>query len=319
MSVDIVLATFNGERYIREQLESLLIQTFNGVRVLIGDDGSSDGTMLILREYQDKYPDRIFLMEAPGGLGSCANFSFLLTKSTADYVFFADQDDVWDKDKVMVSLAAMRSMESMYGENAPLLVHSDLRVVDADLRFVEKSFFDFQRLKSTQASFCNLLFQNMVTGCSVLANRALIVKATPIPSGVVMHDWWLALIASAFGHIYCIDRSMLSYRQHSSNQVGAKGWSFEYFKKRFVQLCDRRSAAVLGFPVIRQAQSFYDRFHNELTPDNLLICAQVVSLTRRSPISRVMTALRIRAKKHGVIRTIALYWLLIRADFDQWH
>ena len=315
MSVDVVLATFNGGRFLREQLDSLLVQSFSDFRVLVGDDGSSDETLAIVAEYSRKNPDRFFFLEAALGLGACGNFARLLSESTGDYVFLSDQDDVWDREKMSLSLEAIKSLEAKVGENTPLLVHTDLLVVDDELRLISQSFFDFQHLDSRRTDFRDLLFQNTVTGCSVVMNRALVRKALPVPSAVVMHDWWLALVASSFGYIGFVNRPLISYRQHSSNQVGAKGWSATYVLKRLRQLSSKRVAANLGDPIIRQARAFFERFQHELSSEQLRVVCVVSGFDKCSGISRVVNAAMIRARKHGVLRTIAFYWLLLRAEF----
>ena len=317
MSIDIVLATFNGERYIHEQLESLLAQSYPDFKIRISDDGSSDGTLSVVSDYQFRYPGKIVLMNSPGGLGPCGNFFHMLKESPADYVFFSDQDDVWDTDKVRLSLNAMRFLEEKHGNDVPLLIHTDLRVVDADLNLISSSFFEFQRLNSWQTSLRDLLLQNVVTGCTVVMNRSLIRKALPFPDDVVMHDWWLALVASAFGHIHYVDSPTLSYRQHSYNQIGAKGWSPKYLLNRLAQLSDRTLAAELGRPVIRQAKVFGNRYQKELSLTDLNLVNQVVGLEDCPGVLRVVTAAKIGLRKHGFLRTVAFYWLLLWADFKK--
>lgn len=316
MSVEIVLASYNGGSFIQQQLESLLAQTYSDILLLIGDDGSTDETLAIIATYVERFPGRIRLLVPAHRLGVCGNFSRLLAATTADYVFLADQDDVWDCDKVAASMDAMRSLENQHGTHMPLLVHSDLRVVDAELHPISSSFFDLQRLNRFRSDFRDLLFQNNVTGCASLVNRALVEKALPIPPGVIAHDWWLAVVASAFGHIHFINRSLISYRQHSCNQVGAKGWSARYLRRQLAQLVDKRQAGDLGYPVILQADAFGRRFGNELSSIDRKIVDQVRRFDKCSGVSRVIRAAKLRARKHGLLRTIALYWLLLRADFS---
>lgn len=315
MLIDIVLSSFNGERFICEQLDSLVAQSFTNCRVLIGDDGSTDRTLFIISEYQKRYPSRIFLLETPGKLGACGNFAFLLSKSTADYVFFSDQDDVWDSDKIQVCMDEILSLEKKYGPNVPLLIYSDLRIVDENLCKISSSFFEKQHLQRFRTRFKDLLFQNVVTGCTVLVNRSLIQKALPFPREVVMHDWWLALIAAAFGEAHCVDRPMVSYRQHSENQIGAKGWSIRYVMDLLTRLSDRRLAANVGYPIIRQAKAFSTRFGHALGVADSELVDQLRQFDKYSGVHRLIKAFRMRVKKHGCLRTIAFYWLLVVADF----
>ncbi|OHB69183.1 MAG: hypothetical protein A2V70_02080, partial [Planctomycetes bacterium RBG_13_63_9] len=218
-SVDILLATYNGARFVEAQIESLLQQTYPGIRLLVHDDGSSDATLAILRRFAAQSPGKVLLVD--GGrtnLGTSGSFSFLLEHASADYVMFSDQDDVWQRSKVEATLRRMRQIECAGGADCPILVHTDMAVVDEHLRMLSPSFWAYQRLDPQRgASLKRLLVQNVVTGCASMINRALLRKAMPIPPGV-MHDGWLALVAAVFGRLECLRRSTMLYRQHSGNQ-----------------------------------------------------------------------------------------------------
>lgn len=133
-AVDILLATWNGERYLAEQIDSILAQSYSNWRLLIRDDGSSDGTRDIIGRYVSENPERLELIEggAPG-LGACGNFAYLMAHATSDYVMFCDQDDVWLPHKAERLLEEMQRLEEQHGTDQPLLVHSDLKVVGPDL------------------------------------------------------------------------------------------------------------------------------------------------------------------------------------------
>ena len=189
------------------------------------DDGSTDGTAAILAEHARRRPDLIRLVDGGGQrLGACRNFSTLLELCDADYVLFADQDDCWLPDKIARTLARMKLSESLYGKELPLLVHSDLTVADEALRPIHPSLWRYQRLDvHGGAALPRLLVQNVVTGCAAMLNRPLVQACTPIPQEVVMHDWWVALVASILGRVECLDEPMVLYRQHAANRVGASG------------------------------------------------------------------------------------------------
>jgi hypothetical protein len=142
----------------------------------------------------------------------------------ARYIAFADQDDVWQVDKLDREVDALRAREAAVGSAVPLLVHSDLRVVDEQLRPIHSSFLSFQGLGHNRATpLQTLLTQNFVTGCTTVVNRSLLRAALPLPD-VVMHDWWLALCAAALGEIlYCPGATVL-YRQHDRNAAGSRWW-----------------------------------------------------------------------------------------------
>ena len=221
--IDILMATYNGEQYIEEQLESIISQSCSDWRLIISDDCSKDGTVSIVKKYQAKYPDKILLFENYEPSGSAQNNFFNTIKyATSDYIMFSDQDDVWFPDKIENTYNKMLEIESECDSNTPVLVHTDLKVVDRTLNIINDSLFEMMNLDSNRCAFNNLLVQNIVTGCTIMGNRALFNYIKKIPGNAVMHDMWIALIASAFGEIGFVDKSTMLYRQHGNNSVGAK-------------------------------------------------------------------------------------------------
>lgn len=218
--VAVLLAAYNGEKYIGQQIESVLTQNYQNIRLIISDDFSSDGTAECIREYALN-DERITLLQGEKRMGSAqANFMFLLKNAEADYYMFCDQDDFWFPEKVEAELKKMLELEK---PGLPVLVHSDLSVANADLTLRAKSFFQYQGLAKEQSLAAELI-QNNVTGCTVMLNPALRTLAlkNSDTAGMVMHDWFLAILASATGVIGFVDRPLMLYRQHENNQVGAK-------------------------------------------------------------------------------------------------
>lgn len=223
-SIAILLATYNGGRYLRQQLDSILAQTEQGWRLLVSDDGSSDDTLEILQEYQRQYPDRIILSqhEVPTG-SSRENFMYLTRLAGGyDYVMYCDQDDVWLPQKVSLTLREMRRLEGSKPQT-PCLVHTDLAVVRADLTLKSESYFYASLLDAGRNTLNRLVIQNIVTGCTMMINHALWELAVlPAEEGAMrMHDGWFALIAAALGRIGYVERPTMRYRQHGGNVVGA--------------------------------------------------------------------------------------------------
>ncbi|MDG2271211.1 MAG: glycosyltransferase family 2 protein [Halioglobus sp.] len=222
--VDILLSTFNGERYFLEQIRSVLDQSHQNIRVIIRDDGSTDGTVALVKQQQKKDSRIQFIENTAGNLGPARSFMELLRHSTAPYIMFCDQDDVWRARKVQISIAAL----SGRSRSEPCLVQSDLEVVSENLNLISKSYISRHNLPNRNV-FADLLVQNNVTGCTVLFNASLrLIAQQYTPSYMVMHDGWLALIASLYGTVVMIDEPLIQYRQHSSNAVGSKKglWKF---------------------------------------------------------------------------------------------
>jgi len=226
-STFIILASFNGVDFLAEQLDSLIAQSETRWTLLIHDDGSLDDTLGIIQEYS-RGDQRIQVMATVGIVPSSAlgNFSALLVSAFeqgAQHVFFCDQDDVWDSDKLKMVLEQLKQLEGTKGE--PCLVHHDLEVVDESLETIADSFIDLMQLQpSDEHSPQRLISRNEVTGCAMACNRALLEIALPISDQAVMHDWWLALSAAYFGRLKFVPDKLVKYRQHGENLIGAKSF-----------------------------------------------------------------------------------------------
>ncbi|MFC6645755.1 glycosyltransferase family 2 protein [Granulicella cerasi] len=221
--IQVLLATYNGERFLREQIDSVLAQTYAPVEVLVRDDGSSDATQTIVGEYVQRFPGKVRLVPNDGTGGNAqTNFLRLLEASDAPYVAFCDQDDVWLPEKLALEMDAMRSLEARFGEASPLLVYTDLRVVDQSLKTVAESFWQHQLLPlDSMTKLEKILVQNVVTGCTELMNSALRSMVLQMPAAASMHDWWSALCVGAMGHATALATPTVLYRQHDSNVLGA--------------------------------------------------------------------------------------------------
>ena len=222
----ILMGSYNGEAYLREQIDSIQKQDYPHWRLIFRDDLSQDATMEIA-ESMAREDERIqIITDDLGNQGAAGNFGVLLRYAKeidAEYVCFADQDDVWQTWKLSRQMALMSEIEARRGRHLPALVHSDLTVVDEQLRIVSRSFMAFQRIRHEESSpLLVLLVQNYVTGCTVMINRALLDFALPIPTSALMHDWWLALCAAACGQLAFLPYATVLYRQHGKNDVSAR-------------------------------------------------------------------------------------------------
>ena len=224
--IDILLPTYNGEKYLREQLDSILNQNYQDIRLVISDDCSNDNTVKILKEYEKK-DSRIELYIQSQNLGVVKNIEFLLKKVKNAYYMLADQDDVWLKEKIEESIKKLKQ------ENADL-VFGDLEVVDENLKTIYSSFGNFMLLnrkikKYINSNRINYLY-NCVTGCTILAKKETIEKIVPLPnnSKYLIHDHWIGLIASINGKIAYMPEKYIKYRQHGTNQVGTEKISHKF-------------------------------------------------------------------------------------------
>ncbi len=221
-AVDILMSTYCGEKYVGEQIDSLLRQTFGDWRLLVRDDGSTDATPEIVRGYAERYPGRILFVEEGVNVGARESFSRLGRHATARYIMYCDQDDVWLPEKIAISRRKIVEMETRFGEGTPILVFTDMTIVDESLNVIDDSFRRYAGLFPRNATFGKLLLRNVAAGCSMIVNRALLNLALPFPGGIVMHDYWQMLVAAALGKIGWSDEKTVLYRQHPGNALGIR-------------------------------------------------------------------------------------------------
>lgn len=306
--VDILLAVYNGERYLSEQIDSILAQSFQDWRLIMQDDGSTDRTVELAQQYVSRYPDRMQFFCNPRNSGSPQkNFFSMFKRSSAPYVMTCDHDDVWLPDKVQVTIDKMREVEQTLA-GKPVLVHTDLKVVDQELRELSPSMFRSQCLDPDRDQFHQLLVQNIVTGCTMMVNRPLLELAERLPDQAIMHDWWFALIASAFGGIGFVPRPTILYRQHASNQVGAKNVkNLGFVAKRMQQ--GKQIKRVMQ-DTYSQAEAFLAEFADQLPPEMRRTAQQYIALPAQSKIAGVASLFRHDFFKHGITRRLGQIWYL---------
>jgi hypothetical protein len=239
-TVHLICPVHNGARFLGEFLHSLAAQTHTDWRLWVLDDASRDDSAALVRAYAAADP-RVVLLEptaaphagvtsasataapnAPTPRGAAAAFAWLwdALPPDADYVMFADQDDVWLPGKIAQALEAMRAAESEHA--GPVLVHTDAVVVDATLRQIAPSFWRYAQITPEPATLQRFVVHNVVTGNTVLLNRALRDRVGRIPAAAAMHDWWVACVAAAFGRVVAVPTPSVWYRQHGANTVGAR-------------------------------------------------------------------------------------------------
>lgn len=294
-TIDILLATYNGAAYLDEQLASIEAQTYSNWRLFARDDGSTDRTPEILAAFQARHPEKVTIVrDEDGNVGLVRNFSRLMEVSTAPYAAFCDQDDVWLPEKLSVSLERMRELEAEHGADKPLLVFTDLTVVDEGLKVIHPSFWRYQSLKPERCNELNrLLLQNVVTGCTTLMSRSLVEKAVPIPKSAVVHDWWVALVSAGFGRAASVPRSTVLYRQHAKNLIGARA-------NTWFSLPDRAYRTLINYKYERrklltyfiQAKALHGRFSAGLPDEQRRALSLFLGIWDANLARRLACALR---------------------------
>lgn len=216
--VSIALATYNGEKYLPELLRSLENQTWDNIEIIASDDNSTDNTLEVLGR-QLRHP--IEIITNTKRLGVNGNFERSIFGCNGAYIALADQDDVWCPEKISDLMSAMQNEERKHGKDTPILIFSDLEIVDKKLECIHKSFFSLTQKSQKASQLRDFILGNHIPGCSMLLNRAAISLTLPFPKNIVIHDWWLAMVVATFGHIHYIDKAHVKYRQHGNNTIGA--------------------------------------------------------------------------------------------------
>ena len=307
VSIDILLAVYNGESFLRPFLDSLRSQTFQDFRLVVSNNRSTDSTEAILDEFRESFADKVVVLPAPEEfLSPHDNFARVTEAGSSSYIMYADADDVWHEDKIERTLVAMCAAERRYGVTNPILVHSDLKVVDDSLRCLARSFWSFQYVDPARTALHQLLMQNCVTGCTTMLNRSLFELGRPIPAEACVHDHWYALVASAFGHIVGIPEALIEYRQHGGNVTGAKKWGAPYVMDRAAHIYSEGGARETIARNFRQAEAFLSRFEGRLNPAQKELISNFAAIRQQGMFVRRWSLVRNRFWKTGLARNVGL-------------
>ena len=293
---DILMAVYNGENYIKEQLNSIIRQTVKDWHLYICDDCSSDNTVDIVLDYVNKYPDKITLVQNSENMGHKAVFFKLLRMSKGDYVFTFDQDDVWKKDKIAVTLKGFQNEDT----KTPVLVHTDLTIVNQKLEITSPSMIKSQHIDVRKNKPNDMLVQNIVTGCTMAMNRAL-VDILHEPKKVPVHDWWIATVASFMGKIKFVNKSTMYYRQHSENSVGAKIMSIDYIVERMRKGKYNKDMLSLGYNLASEILACYG---TELKGEERQMLKAYSKMSEKNKIEKIKTVAKFKLWKSGIVRKI---------------
>lgn len=244
--VQILMSTYNGERFIRKQLDSIVKQDY-AITLLIRDDGSTDSTVAIIKEYRKKY-DFITLVEGEN-IGVVKSFFELirLADSEADYYSFADQDDIWFEGKISRAVKKLAEMDA----GKPCLYCSRQTLIDGGDNILHVKMKEVH----IRPGFGNAIVENIATGCTCVINRKLYeLAAAGEPDYTIMHDWWLYLLASYMGEVYFDEEPQMYYRQHGGNTMGSRTNYIEEFRERVKRFSANKSK------LYRQLTAFDKKF-----------------------------------------------------------
>ena len=245
--VSIAMATYNGKKFLKEQLDSIYGQTYENLEVIVTDDCSTDGTLEILDEYSKKFGLKYFANEK--NVGPIKNFEKVMSLCNGRYIALADQDDIWFPEKIETLVNNIGSYS---------LICSDAHLIDQNGNTIAKSFMKHSGIPARSGKPFNiLLYNNFVTGCTTLLKKELLQKALPIPKKDIFHDWWLALVSLKMDGIKYLDIPLIYFRQHTGSFTGAfKPWSL---KQSFIHVYKRIRKRKTQSGVYRQRRARYNR------------------------------------------------------------
>lgn len=302
ISTDILLSTYNGEKYLKDLFHSLERQSFKDFRVLVRDDGSTDSTWKIISDHRKAGRIKIEVIPTRTHIGIVKSFNHLLQSAKADYIMFCDQDDVWTERKIEKTLNILKKAEQLYSKKTPLLIHTDLEVVNESLNHIAPSMWALQKINGQNRTQLNqILIQNCITGCTMLINRALASTAGELPGGILMHDWYFGILAAAFGKIIPIPEPLVKYRQHGSNVVGSKKLHLKKELNNGIRQGRRKLLRSYS-----QAGVFQSLFKDKLNNTQRSLVHDFVSIPNKTFIDRRWVIIKHGFWKTGFMKNIGL-------------
>lgn len=306
-TIEILLAAFQSENFLREQIDSIINQTDPNWVLLIHDGGSSDSTVAIINDYVQRYPGKIRFLGSSHA-SACKNFSYLLEASTAELVMLCDHDDVWLPEKI--ELTRKRYIEEFEKNppGTPIMIFTDLAIVDQNLNMIYPSLMRYSNLQPNRLALSQLLVQNVPHGNTIMLNSALCRLVHPIPAKAVMHDSWISLTATVFGRIGYLNRTTILYRQHNCNVFGASCYSvFSILHK----ISEGRKKLLLRWNLnIRQAQAFLEYNKQRLTPEQIKMLELFSDIKHAGFFKKRYILIRYKIWKTGFMRNLGMLLII---------
>ena len=259
--IDILMATYNGEKYLAEQLDSIINQTYHNWNLLIRDDNSTDRTLEIIQDYQKKDNRIKLLKDNKGNLGIVKNFEELLKNSESEFIMFSDQDDIWVENKLDMYLKMIEKIK-----NKGFMIHSDAILFDKNKSNILKDTFISK--KAINKGLENVFFNYFVQGATILISKEIKNFILPFPKEVYLHDRYIHLISELFFERIFVNKALIYYRQHGDNQIGAKNTIRELLSKRYFDERDRQLIKVI-----------YNKYGSLLTEDKRKLIEEYFKIT----------------------------------------
>lgn len=280
INVAILMATFNGERFIEDQINSIRNQTFKDWTLYIRDDGSTDKTLSIINRFEKKDKRIHLISDNMKRLRPMKSFLTLLKEVEADFYFFCDQDDFWKENKLKLMMNQMLNQDN----KNPNLVYCNLQCVDSNLNPIDNKF---NSLVGTVTGYSRCITNDM-PGCVMLINkvlRDLTIKYTTNYKEIMMHDWWIALIAQFCGKITFLNDRLILYRQHGDNAVGA-GKNGSTLKKIFQKGIVKKQEKLV-IQTYLQITNFFETYKNFISEKDAKVIRKLILCRYKNGLYRL--------------------------------
>lgn len=303
-NIVVLLATYNGSEVLQEQVNSLLDQSLD-IDILIRDDGSKDDSLNIIKRYESENENIKFLKDNQSSNSAKENFSILLEYALSlekyEYFMFCDQDDIWKRNKVLKTLTKLKEQETLE-QDIPILVHTNLEVVDENLNLLSRSYWNYQKIDPSKDGLNTLLVQNIITGNTMMLNKKCAKLSSKIPKDVIMHDWWIGMVTSSFGKIIYLKEPTILYRQHSANDTGASKFGFMSIVKKLLKFTNINTQKYL-----LQGKLFFEIYKDQLDEEKKELLEEFINIRAYPFYKRWYTLYKYKILKNKLTRNIGLF------------
>lgn len=313
--VAILLASYNGANYISDQIESILAQTHSDFHLFIQDDGSSDGTAEIVARYAAISERITQIKNVNPGMGPAINFGGLMEwvkkVDRYKYIMFSDQDDIWNNNKVQLSLQAIIEQERTHTNHEPILVHTDFQYVDAQLNPIFSKSNVAKKISNHRNKILLLANDNYIFGCTIIINKSLLTLSVPISPHAENHDYWIALHAATFGTIFFADFKTMCYRQHHNNVTG--GIAYSSFWRRLKRLTNLKIYIKQKNVRLAQFEAFIRKNDSILSTRPKRLFLDYILFSKKGGAKAVLFMIKHGFSLRGVPQTM-LYYVSLFVD-----